>query len=166
MPSGSEAGEGVAVAPTLMTDSRQRQLRKSPTLAEQRLWSRLRLRQVGGCKFRRQHPVGGYIADFACIERRLIIEADGGQHAVDPKDLIRTERLEALGWRVLRFWNNDILANLDGVVAVILDALDAIPAARPSPGSRCSPPSPTSGRGLDVPSPAGAGEGAERKRGG
>lgn len=119
-----------------MPDSRPRQLRKNPTDAEQKLWWRLRQRQIDGCKFRRQHPIGGYIVDFACVERGLIIEADGGQHAENPNDLLRTQRLEALGWRVLRFWNNDILGNADGVVAVILQALQASPAVAPSPGSR------------------------------
>lgn len=116
-----------------MPESLPRLLRKTSTKAEQKLWSRLRQNQLG-CKFRRQHPVGGYIADFACVEHRLIIEADGGQHADDPNDAIRTQRLEALGWRVLRFWNNDILGNSDGVVEVILQAIQASPAEKPSPG--------------------------------
>jgi very-short-patch-repair endonuclease len=107
-----------------MPDSRSRQLRKNPTDAEQKLWWRLRDRQLG-CKFRRQHPVAGYIADFACIEHRLIVEADGGQHADNPADVLRTQRLEAFGWRVLRFWNNDILSNSDGVVETIQAALNA-----------------------------------------
>ena len=116
-----------------MPDSMPRLLRKAPTEAEKKLWSRLRQHQLG-CKFRRQHPVGGYIADFACVEHRLIVEADGGQHADNPHDIIRTKRLEALGWRVLRFWNNDILANPDGVVETILQAIQASPAETPSPG--------------------------------
>ena len=116
-----------------MPDSMPRQLRKSPTAAERKLWSRLRQHQLG-CKFRRQHPIGGYIADFACVEQRLIVEADGGQHADSPGDAIRTQRLEALGWQVLRFWNNEILDNPDGVVEAILQALQASPAEAPSPG--------------------------------
>lgn len=106
-----------------MSESKARLLRKNPTDAEKRLWSRLRGNQLG-CKFRRQHPVGGYVADFACVEHRLIVEADGGQHAENPSDAVRTQRLEALGWRVLRFWNNEILQNTDGVVAVIFQALE------------------------------------------
>ena len=106
---------------------RARELRKASTDAEQKLWSRLRRRQLGGYKFRRQHPVGGYIADFACVERCLIVEADGGQHADDPNDVIRSRRLETMGWRVLRFWNNDILTNPDGVIQAILHAVDASP---------------------------------------
>ncbi|HLZ67126.1 MAG TPA: endonuclease domain-containing protein [Aliidongia sp.] len=104
--------------------ARPRELRQASTDAERKLWSRLRRRQIGDCKFRRQHPVGGYIADFACIERCLIVEADGGHHADDPNDQIRIERLEALGWRVLRFWNNEVLANPDGVLEVIRQALE------------------------------------------
>jgi very-short-patch-repair endonuclease len=77
-----------------MPDSKPRQLRKNPTDAEQKLWWRLRQRQLDGCKFRRQHPTGGYIADFACVEQRLIVEADGGQHADDP-----TIRSELSGWK-------------------------------------------------------------------
>jgi very-short-patch-repair endonuclease len=103
-------------------ESRPRELRKTPTAAEQRLRSRLRQQQLG-CKFRRQHPVGGYIADFACIEHRLIVEADGGQHAENPGDAIRTQRLQALGWRVIRFWNHEILETPDGVLVAIKAAL-------------------------------------------
>ena len=124
-----------------MPESMPRQLRKAPTAAEQKLWSRLRQHQLG-CKFRRQHPTGGYIADFACVERRLIVEADGGQHAESPGDLIRTQRLEALGWRVLRFWNDEILENPDGVVEAILQALQASSAETPSPGSQARHPLP------------------------
>jgi very-short-patch-repair endonuclease len=115
-----------------MPDSMPRLLRKVPTDAEKKLWSRLRQHQLG-CKFRRQHPTGGYIADFACVEHRLIVEADGGQHADNPNDLVRTQRLEALGWRVLRFWNNDIMSNADGVVEVVLQALQARPSVTPLP---------------------------------
>ncbi len=122
-----------------MPDSRPRQLRKTPTVVEQKLWSRLRGQQLR-CKFRRQHPTGGYIADFACVEHRLIVEADGGQHAESPHDPVRARRLEALGWRVLRFWNHEILENPDGVVEAILAAVETSAAATPSP-SRCAGPS-------------------------
>ena len=124
-----------------MPDSKPRLLRKAPTESEKKLWSQLRQHQLG-CKFRRQHPTGGYIADFACVEHRLIVEADGGQHADNPNDLVRTQRLEALGWRVLRFWNNDIIGNADGVVEVILQALRASPSVTPSPGSQARHPLP------------------------
>jgi primosomal protein N' (replication factor Y) len=92
------------------------------TQAEKRLWSVLRDRQLGGHKFRRQHPVGPYIADFACFECRLIVEADGGQHNESVSDERRTVDLQKAGWRVLRFWNNDILENIEGVAAKILEA--------------------------------------------
>jgi very-short-patch-repair endonuclease len=101
-----------------------RQLRKKMTDAERRLWSVLRGRTLSGYKFRRQHPIGLYIADFACVEHRLVIEADGGQHADNLDDERRTVWLESQGWRVMRFWNNDILTNTDGVVRMIVEALE------------------------------------------
>jgi very-short-patch-repair endonuclease len=93
------------------------------TDAEWRLWSALRSRRLAGYKFRRQHPIGPFILDFACIEHRLAIEADGGQHAKNRKDGRRTGWLTRRGWRVLRFWNNDVLTNPDGVQDVILEEL-------------------------------------------
>lgn len=95
------------------------------TDAERRLWSVLRDRRLDGYKFRRQYPLGPFILDFACIEHRLAIEADGGQHADSTDDQRRTAWLERRGWQVLRFWNNDILVNTDGVRDVILWALKA-----------------------------------------
>jgi very-short-patch-repair endonuclease len=74
-------------------------------------------------KFRRQHPIGGFIVDFACTKHRLVIEADGGQHNESAADERRTAWLESQGWRVVRFWNNDILVNTEGVLAAILQAL-------------------------------------------
>ena len=94
-----------------------RTLRTNATDAETLLWSRLRRKQVGGHRFRRQHPVGGYVADFACVSERLLIELDGGQHAERKShDENRTQKLEAMGYRVLRFWNDDVFRDLDGVV--------------------------------------------------
>ncbi len=93
------------------------------TDAERRLWWTLRSRQLQDHKFRRQHPVGNYILDFACVEHRLVVEADGGQHADNSYDERRTIWLESKGWRVLRFWNNDILTNRDGVAQAIFLAL-------------------------------------------
>lgn len=85
-------------------------LRKKPTDAEKLLWQRLRLRQMEGFKFRRQQPIDKYIADFACFENRVIIEADGGQHAINKEqDVERDDYLRLHGFKVLRFWNNDIL---------------------------------------------------------
>ena len=98
-------------------------LRRNMTDAEKRLWSHLRNRQLQDAKFRRQAPIGGYIADFLCAEAKLIVEADGGQHT-PASDAERTAFLEAQGYRVIRFWNNDILENTQGVLAQIADALD------------------------------------------
>ncbi len=94
-------------------------LRRGTTDAEKRLWAALRDRRMGGFKFRRQHRIGAYVADFACLECMLVVEADGGQHADSEKDELRTQQLAKAGWRVLRFWNHDILTNLDGVLITI-----------------------------------------------
>ncbi len=103
---------------------RARELRKSLTEAERALWRHLRYRQMAGCKFRRQFPVGPYIVDFVCLEKRLVIELDGGQHSGKAEyDSARTEWLEAQGSRVLRFWNNDVLAAVEPIKEAILAAL-------------------------------------------
>ncbi|WP_096702039.1 DUF559 domain-containing protein [Magnetospirillum sp. 15-1] len=102
---------------------RARALRSDPTEAERRLWRLLRREPLAGWRFRRQHPVDPYILDFACIAARLAIEADGGQHDGSTRDVDRTAYLEAAGWRVLRFWNNEILGNGEGVLLRILEAL-------------------------------------------
>ena len=103
-----------------------RHLRSSMTDAEQALWRRLRRRQAG-CRFRRQVPIGPFIADFACIERRLVIELDGGQHQASRTDPRRDAWLRRRGYRVLRFWNTDVLQNMEGVLAVVLSQLAAGP---------------------------------------
>jgi very-short-patch-repair endonuclease len=105
--------------------SRARRLRRDATDAEHKLWYRLRSRGIDGCKFVRQEPIGPYIVDFICRERRLVIEVDGGQHATDPRDALRDRWLNAHGYRVLRFWNNEVLGNIDGVLEVIASALNA-----------------------------------------
>lgn len=103
---------------------RARVLRKNLTDAEQLLWRELRYKQVYGFKFRRQVPVQQYIVDFLCMEAMLIIEVDGGQHTVREKyDNARTEYLETNGYRLLRFWNNEVIENLQGVKQIIADAL-------------------------------------------
>ena len=103
---------------------RARRLRRDQTGAERLLWSRLRNRQLGGFKFKRQLPVGRYIADFACIESRVIVEVDGGQHAEQVQyDTERTLVLEQAGFEVLRFWNPQVLEELEGVLEEILAAL-------------------------------------------
>ena len=101
-----------------------RHLRRHATLAEQRLWSRLRSRTLSGMKFVRQEPVGPYIVDLLCREQRLIIEVDGGQHADSRRDTVRDRWLQNHGYQVLRFWNNDVIGNIDGVLASIVDALE------------------------------------------
>jgi very-short-patch-repair endonuclease len=95
-----------------------RTLRRESTDVERRLWSALRSRQFA-FKFRRQHPISPYVADFACIEARLVVELDGGQHGGE-RDAARDAALEAAGWRVLRYWNAQVVENLDGVLADIV----------------------------------------------
>jgi very-short-patch-repair endonuclease len=118
------------------------------TDAERRLWSALRGRRLHGYKFRRQHPLGPFIVDFVAIAHRLVIEADGGQHVESECDRRRTLWLERHGWRVLRFWNNDILANPEGVQLTVLQALQE---QQTSPhlavAAQRAPSSPASGRG-------------------
>ncbi len=112
---------------------RARSLRVAQTDAEQWLWYHLRRRRLQGWKFRRQHEMGRYIADFVCPDAGLIVELDGGQHGEQMiYDELRTLELEAMGYRVLRFWNNDVLKNVEDVLEVILEAL-ARPAPHPSP---------------------------------
>jgi very-short-patch-repair endonuclease len=101
-----------------------RKLRRNQTDAEQALWLRLRARQLGGAKFRRQVPVGNYIADFLCPDAKLIIEVDSGHHADCARDAVRTRELEDSGFVILRFWNNDVLTNEDGVLERIGEMLD------------------------------------------
>lgn len=101
---------------------RARRMRREPTEAEKVLWHHLRNRQVEGFKFRRQEELFGYYADFLCEDARLIVEADGGQHS-EQADRGRTDLLEAAGYTVIRFWNNDILSNPAGVIAEIRSSL-------------------------------------------
>jgi very-short-patch-repair endonuclease len=100
-----------------------RALRKQMTDAERLLWSRLR-RHFLGTKFRRQVPLGDFIVDFACMGSQLVIEVDGGQHLENAADRTRDEWLEANGFHVLRFWNHEVLQNLDGVLVRILEAVE------------------------------------------
>ncbi|MEX2201379.1 MAG: DUF559 domain-containing protein [Dongiaceae bacterium] len=105
-------------------EDRIRQMRANPTDAEQRLWYRLRRKQIGGARFRRQFPIGRYIVDFVCLPARLIVEVDGGQHDEQAvTDDVRTAWLETQGFDVIRFWNNDVLGNADGVVERIVEAV-------------------------------------------
>ena len=105
---------------TFLSQERALELRRQSTEAEKKLWQQLRNRQLNGLKFRRQAPIGPYIADFLAVDALLIIELDGGQHSARTDyDEKRTAWLEQQGYRVLRFWNNDILANTEGVIDVI-----------------------------------------------
>jgi very-short-patch-repair endonuclease len=111
-----------------------RAMRAAPTDAERKLWWHLRHRiSIPGTHFRRQVRIGRYIADFVCHARRIVIEVDGGQHDGSAADKKRARILEANGYRVLRYWNNDVLSNIDGVLADILSAITTTPAPNPSP---------------------------------
>ena len=113
-----------------------RNLRKRSTDAERLLWRHLRARQLDGLKFRRQQPIGNYIVDFACLERGVVIELDGGQHASEvQKDRKRDRWFEVEGFTVLRFWDNEVLTNTDGVLEVVSEScLDHPPLTPPLEG--------------------------------
>ena len=128
-----------------------RTLRRESTDAERRLWAALRDRRLAGHRFRRQHPVGGFILDFACTKHRLAIEADGGQHVDGASDERRTAALRKEGWRVLRFWNNDILTNTEGVILTILEALSGTETLTRSRATPATTLSRSAGEGLTVP---------------
>ncbi len=112
-----------------------RGMRHIPTDAEKKFWWQVRDRRLGGYKFKRQYPIGNYIADFVCLECHLIVELDGGQHAERADyDAARTKSLSDAGYRVMRFWNDEILTNMDGVIDGVLVALRE--PLSPSPASR------------------------------
>jgi adenine-specific DNA-methyltransferase len=146
-PSGRGLGEGGQAAPALARrgDTLASKLRQSQTDVERKLWFALRDRRLCGAKFRRQAPIAPYVVDFLCLDARIIIELDGGQHGGD-QDVARHNWRD---YRVLRFWNNEVLENFDGVLAAIADALTPALSRR----ERELKPSP-SGRGL--------GEGCQR----
>lgn len=120
--------------------ARARKLRKNPTNAERLLWQKLRYWQMDGCKFRRQQPLGHYIVDFVCLQKRLIIEIDGGQQAQRREyDKERDAWLRAQGFVVLRVWNNDAMQNIEGVMQKIAEHLKSTPFRGPCPqGGRMS----------------------------
>ena len=105
--------------------ARARELRHDSNPAERRMWELLRAKRMGGFKFRRQHAIGGYIADFICLPARLVIEVDGDTHDEDREvpDQKRTEYIEKVGFRVIRFWNQEVLNSTSEVAEVIADAL-------------------------------------------
>ncbi|WP_077228497.1 endonuclease domain-containing protein [Sphingomonas hengshuiensis] len=109
-----------------------RAMRNHPTRAEAALWQALSARKVAGVRFNRQVLVDPYICDFVARSLKLVIEVDGGQHADSAKDGARTKFLESKGYCVLRFWNNEVLGNMDGVVAEIERVLGALPSPDPS----------------------------------
>jgi very-short-patch-repair endonuclease len=116
-----------------MANEHARILRKTMSDAERKLWHRLRAEQIEGVRFRRQHPIGKYIVDFVCLERRLVVEVDGGQHTEDDQmahDGRRDHWLEAEGYRVLRVPTVEVLGNITGVVDTIWAALQEMPAVR------------------------------------
>jgi very-short-patch-repair endonuclease len=129
-----------------------KQLRTRMTDAERRLWYRLRAHRFAGVKFKRQVPLGRFVADFVCFEQKLIIEVDGGQHAVSSSDSARDEWLQSQGSRVLRFWNNDVLKNTDSVLNKILEVLGTHE-MHPSPDALRASPSPTRGEGKKATTP-------------
>jgi len=125
-----------------MIDKRVKRLRTFMTDAERKLWYALRSRSIGA-KFRRQVPLGPFVVDFVCFDSKLIIEVDGGQHGANARDVGRDRYFSERGYRVLRFWNNDVLSNIEGVLTRISQH------AAPSPGAplRGAPPSPSRGEG-------------------
>ena len=127
-----------------MTRRQAKALRANLTEAERRLWYLLRAHRFEGIKFKRQVLIGRYIVDFVSFGQRLVIEVDGGQHADNETDLRRDRWLEDQGFRILRFWNNDVLNNTESVLEVVLRAC-----TNPSPDTplRGAPPSPTRGEG-------------------
>lgn len=120
-----------------------RSLRHTMTDSETQLWWLLRSRQLMNIKFRRQVPIGPWIVDFVCFEQKLIVEADGNQHAESQRDQTRDVDLQERGFRILRFWNNEIIANPEGVLEKIIDTIEA----SPSPRGLRPRPSPTRGEG-------------------
>ncbi|MBE9553117.1 MAG: endonuclease domain-containing protein [Proteobacteria bacterium] len=125
-----------------MSTRKAKELRQNRTEAEKRLWERLRRKRIDGFSFRQQAPIGKYIIDFVCFEPNLVVELDGGQHAGQVEyDTRRTEWLESQGFRVLRFWNNEVFENIEGVEEVIQAALRSPGGAHPLPN-----PPPSRGR--------------------
>jgi very-short-patch-repair endonuclease/DNA-binding MarR family transcriptional regulator len=118
----SAPGEATREKARPASTTRVRDLRKSSTKAERALWAQLRDRQLDGHKFRRQQPIGPYVVDFFCLERKLVVEVDGGQHAPEV-DERRTAFLKDAGYRVLRFWNEEVLGSMDGVLQTIAEEL-------------------------------------------
>jgi len=129
-PARGEGGDGSALQQTLK--GRARAMRKEPTEAERKLWHLVRDRRFSGFKFRRQVPIGRYIVDLACLEKRLIVEADGGQHAENKHDIVRDAWLKAQGFRIRRIWNADILHRPDELRDTLWHDLDDVARIEPT----------------------------------
>lgn len=125
-------GEGAMAGYSQTTLEHAKRLRRETTDCERALWRHIRGSQLGH-KFRRQQPIGRYIADFVSQEHRLIVEVDGSQHADSERDAVRDAWLERARYRVMRFWNSDVNANMEGVLTAIMAALEAPPHPNPSP---------------------------------
>lgn len=135
-PPGRGQGEGAssASAETISLVARARTLRRDQTELEKSLWSLLRDRRLAAYKFKRQHPIPPYIVDFVCLDRRVIVELDGGQHAAQEEyDSKRDAFLTAQGYRILRFWNNELSENPEGVLSRLIETLGVAPSPQPSP---------------------------------
>jgi len=114
--------------------SKSRALRRDGSRAEKICWDLIRDRRIGGVKFRRQHPIGPYFADFACVSKKLVIEIDGEHHAFQIEaDARRTAAMEREGWRVIRFWANEVVQNPEGIWSAIEIALNDRSPVAPSP---------------------------------
>ncbi len=137
-----EAGEGARP----LTNT-ARKLRSRMTDAEAKLWFALRDRRFQSFKFRRQVPIGSYVADFVSYTSRLVVEVDGGQHAESRRDAARDRWLAESDFRVMRFWNNEVLSNLEGGLTVLAAELANTP--HPSSRLRSTPPSPARGEGKE-----------------
>jgi very-short-patch-repair endonuclease len=128
--------------------ARARALRSRMSDAERKLWRMLRDRQFVGAKFRRQVPLGRYVADFLSFDRKVVIEVNGGQHSGKTSDVARDNWFGGQGFTVVRFWNNDVLTNLDGVAVRLLELIDKnTPHPASQPRAAAKPPSPTRGEG-------------------
>jgi very-short-patch-repair endonuclease len=133
-------------------------MRAHPTDAEKRLWSMRRDRRFARFKFRRQQVIAPFIVDFVCLSERLVVEADGSQHADDKSDASRDAYLQKQGFRTLHFWNNDVLADGDAVSGAILAA---VASPHPPKPAAWAPPSPARGEGQDCAASPAWGEGRD-----
>lgn len=116
-------GRLVGVFAIVYLTKKARYLRKKSTMAERFLWNHLKMKQLKGLKFRRQHPLGAYIVDFVCLQVKIIIELDGGHHLDNASDLKRDKWLESKGFKIIRFWNHEVFNNIEGVIEELYNTL-------------------------------------------